>query len=516
MVAAMDVTLLVVDDAQCLLASRQRLDNPSEQKVMTQMDIRSLLSDITVVSAFDVLATMQLQADNERALERQQVLLKEIEDENELKTAEKSTKQAKNRKKKNKKGKGGSPKGGGTPEAERPAHTTARVLLVDSDENDPEQEMLHDGSLVKVPSDALSDSTDGTDDGLTQELERAITVADEDELHRNSGMLNNGWTIVTSPTRVKPGPASPPQRGKNKNQQQQPRRVKAAAAAKTLAPSTEDPPHKAEAKETPVVSTAATPDKKTAVTTKSKTVAPASPAVTKPSSPAIEKNKQPGTTAFPAVRAFPAGKELEWPQLESAGVFGGREKTKPGAVEGDSAEVAALQVESMMTGLAAEDEAIPLEQSGSQLDGWTSPVPGEVEAVKVNGTEQEQQPAITPPVMTPPAPPSQLWGSQDGTFGVGAPSFVPVVPGPPGPEAGAGPGPAAGHAMPPLLEGYQNFTVAFSVQGSGTISMQAPSGQHAIEQLQYLTSLQGGLSDLLSYAKCATMFQIVDDGGATD
>ena len=70
--------------------------------------------------------------------------------------------------------------------------------------------------------------------------------------------------------------------------------------------------------------------------------------------------------------------------------------------------------------------------------------------------------------------------------------------------------------MPPLLEGYQNFTVAFSVQGSGTISMQAPSGQHAIEQLQYLTSLQGGLSDLLSYAKCATMFQIVDDGGATD
>ena len=66
MIAATDVTLLVVDDAQCLLASRQRLDSPSEQDVKTLVDIRALVADITVVSAFDVLATMQLHAENER------------------------------------------------------------------------------------------------------------------------------------------------------------------------------------------------------------------------------------------------------------------------------------------------------------------------------------------------------------------------------------------------------------------------------------------------------------------
>ena len=60
----------------------------------------------------------------------------------------------------------------------------------------------------------------------------------------------------------------------------------------------------------------------------------------------------------------------------------------------------------------------------------------------------------------------------------------------------------------PQAEGVQTFNVAFTVQGTGTISMAADTGQAAIEQLQYLTSMPGGLSDLMRFAKCMTMFEV--------
>jgi hypothetical protein len=533
MIAAMDVTLLVVDDAQCLLASRHRLDSPSEQEVQTPMDIRSLLADITVVSAFDVLATMQLQADNERAYARQQALLKEIEEENELKTASKTTKQAKNRKKKNRKQQKNSPKENTDPVSEVGMSKSARALLVEVDDGDAEQLTL---ASLTVPSGNLSDSTDGTDDGLTHELERAITAADEDELYRNAGP-DNGWTVVASPTRPKPVAAEP----QSKKKKQQQARRKGAAKGSTVAsspgavkeaqagPATKASGRKAgqRRQNQEQLKSASTPERKTAAEVKVEAV---SPAVAPPSSPA--------TTVSEAHKAAENIGEADWPQLkvstqqqdDPAGVepIEEDEEHAAAAAEGtaQSAE-AAQQIESMMTGLAVEDEvAVPTELAhqasvSQKTTGWVldsndtgeQQVPVETDPAADEVQRVPLQPAGGAPAL--PGLPQHAWG-YDAPYGDEAASNF--VPSPSEVPATALPSDLNQPMVPaPAPEGMHNYTVAFTVQGSGTICISAPSGQDAIEQLQYNTSLHGGLAELLSYAKCATMFQIVsEDGPATE
>ena len=77
----------------------------------------------------------------------------------------------------------------------------------------------------KVPSE--SDSTDGTDDGLTQELELAIAIADENELYATA-VANDGWTVV-APPRAKPVAS----KSLKKNKKQQSRRGNNGSMATT-------------------------------------------------------------------------------------------------------------------------------------------------------------------------------------------------------------------------------------------------------------------------------------------
>jgi hypothetical protein len=505
MLAAMDVTLLVVDDAQCLLASRQRLDSPSEQNFKTLTELRALLADITVVSAFDVLATMQLQADNERALARQQALILEIEEENELKTALKSTKQAKNRKKKNRKQQK-SPKTGNDPAASTANGTSvANSWPPSSSEGDGDQ--FHSTNR-KVPSE--SDSTDGTDDGLTQELELAIAIADEEELYATA-VANDGWTVV-APPRAKPVAS----KSLKKNKKQQSRRGNNGSMATTRVV-TEAAEIKAAEDMAEKVSPhhdhsqPATPDREAPP----RKAAMESPAAPKPSSPA--STEQHKTVDI---------EQMEWPQLASIGVLVGPESPhqelqapghdKTGTISQDkeqSAKVAAQQIENMMKGLADEDEAM--------LDTVSSEPP--LQSAGVGGSEIADVPTVFEQDYADGAQlqaaydknshrsVQQPWNVDapvyDGEAGLADPNqfteamfAIPTVP---GVQNGLDTA-----AQPP--EGTQTFTVAFTVQGSGTICVNAPTGQDAIEQLQYSTSLQGGLAGLLSYAKCATMFQVIE------
>lgn len=506
MIAAMDVTLLVVDDAHCLLASRQRLDSPSEQDAKRLADFRALLADITVVSAFDVLATMQLQAENERALARQQALILEIEEENELKSALKSTKQAKNRKKKNRKQQK-SPKTGNV-DSVSAANSRNPGSISPSSASEGDVDQVHSTNR-KIPSE--SDSTDGTDDGLTQELELAIAIANEEELYATS-VANDGWTVV-APPRAKP--VTSKNKSKNKNKQQPRRENKGSMATTKVA--TEDSEIKAaehmDEKISPhqVHSQPMTPDREAS----RRKAAMESPAAPKPSSPvSTEQHK-----------TVDIG-QMEWPQLTSVGVAVAPESSnqeqrapeheKTGTVSQDkkmSAKVAAQQIENVMKGLADEDEGMP---------DTVSHEPS-VPSADFAGSATDEDPAVfgqrhkdganlqTAYDQNSHRSAQQAWNLDapvyDGGAGVAYPNQfteatfpIPAVPGVEGSLDGAAPVP----------EGTRNFTVAFTVQGSGTICVNAPTGQDAIEQLQYNTSLQGGLAGLLSYAKCATMFQIIE------
>lgn len=506
MIAAMDVTLLVVDDAQCLLASRQRLDSPSEQDVKTLTDIRALLADITVVSAFDVLATMQLQAENERALARQQALILEIEEEKELKTALKSTKQAKNRKKKNRKQQKNPQTEDVTPVSAANGTRAATSWPPSSSVGDENQ--LH-STNQKVPSE--SDSTDGTDDGLTQEIELAIAIADEEELHATS-VANDGWTVV-APPRAKPLAS----KAQKTNKKQQPRQGNGGSMAMTKV--TTEPAEIKAAKDTAEQvsphqdrSQPATPDREA----KPRKAALQSPAAPKPSSPISTEQHQ----------TVDIG-EMEWPQLAPTIASVAHESSRreqhtvehdktgePHQVKETSAEVAAKQIEKMMKGLADEDETmpstVPHEPSLHSAECVASGTAGHSARL-----EQHQADGVQPQA----AHDQNSHGSVQQTWNVDAPVYdggaslaadpdqftettfgTPTIP---GAENGL-------DATAPAPEGMQNFTVAFTVQGSGTICVNAATGQDAIEQLQYNTSLQGGLAGLLSYAKCATMFQVIE------
>eukprot|EP01045_Picozoa_sp_COSAG04_P020790 COSAG04_NODE_2170_length_4638_cov_2.626790_2_plen_846_part_00 len=462
MLMAMDITLLVVDDAQCLLASRPRLDNPTEDAAMSNMEIRSLLNDIMVVCPFDVLATMQLAADTERAYERQQALLNELAEEDDKTAEKKSPKQSKSRKKKGKKKNQQRAESDGDVTEFRPA--SARALFQSSDDSDEHDlEIAEPLSVTKeATSDATSTSTDGTDDGLTQELERAIAAADEDERHKDTEA--NGWTVVTSPTKSK-GNAAATAQGRKPSSKGKKQSRKGKASSAVTPRTTRRGKAEAEAGNAPAKQTRDAREKSTR--RKRKPLEPESPAVVEPTSP----EKQPDPPALP-------DGEVEWPQLgePNAETDHSSALASVEALLGRSSEssdsgghVAAEQVNDMMTSLAAE-----------KLDMATRfpATPGEV------GNEQaseEAEPAYESPCLP-------AWG-------------VTSVPS----EAG-GLGPLGEAA--PQAEGVQTFNVAFTVQGTGTISMAADTGQAAIEQLQYLTSMPGGLSDLMRFAKCMTMFEV--------
>lgn len=517
MIAAMDVTLLVVDDAQCLLASRGRIDNPSERDFKSHVDIRTLLADITVVSAFDVLATMQLQADSERAYARQQALILEIEEENELKCTLKTTKQAKNRKKKKRKQQKstrtdtGSPAQAALPTvlADATGLAAPTAVLVESSDRDNDDDHSHAASL-KVPSGSLSESTDGTDDGLAQELQQAIAIADEEELFASSG-ASDGWTVV-APPRAKPVSS----KLQKKTKQQQGRRAKetSAAAAKATIPGAEKIGAEHMTKKNSSRhdhSEPATPERDTVPSNS----AADSPPAQKPSSPMVAENNKEVSIG-----------EMEWPQLASLNDSVGRDsvqhtvplckKTVEPQLDSKSAKVAAQQIESMMQGLANEDAAMP----------ETSPQEPPVQATASGGDGTDKEHAAVENTQTGGTQPLShhdlsSHGIAQQSLNLDAPAYVNIGAAglatypnqfsegsflaPSAPEAPIGFDPAT---RPP--EGMQTFTVAFTVQGSGTICVNAPSGQDAIEQLQYNTSLEGGLAGLLSYAKCATMFQVIE------
>ena len=198
---------------------------------------------------------------------------------------------------------------------------------------------------------------------------------------------------------------------------------------------------------------------------------------------------------------------MEWPQLASTGSLGvhmpsqqpgqrlEHEQNKTSFQENDkSAKVAAQQIENMMKGLANEDEA-ETDTTSQQAAEQPADVTGGAEEVPA-GYEQQQHRA------------QQTWNCDapvyDGTASLAAD---------PNHFAEAAFGTPETNGCNPIStapQETQTFTVAFTVQGSGTICVNAASGQDAIEQLQYSTALEGGLAGLLSYAKCATMFQVIE------
>ena len=250
----------------------------------------------------------------------------------------------------------------------------------------------------------------------------------------------------------------------------------------------------------------ATPERETVPPTSKATVS--SPAAPQPSSP--ETTEQHYTVNIG---------EMEWPQLVTTGSAAAHEPSQQlqqtqtledskaratSQNDENSAKVAAQQIESMMKGLADEDEPTP--ETASQDPPLT--LAGVI-------VDTEEQPAA---FLQHHADGAQLLAGH-GNSHVRAPQSwnlnAPVYDGaaslPADPNYFAEETfPVNGLAGTDAPEGMQTFTVAFTVQGSGTICVNAATGQAAIEQLQYNTSLQGGLAGLLSYAKCATMFQVIE------
>eukprot|EP01052_Picozoa_sp_SAG31_P065012 SAG31_NODE_23847_length_494_cov_0.913924_1_plen_112_part_10 len=91
--------MLVTEEAQCLMASLGRVEQPADEVAM-QETLRTMLGQVIPATTYDVAATRLLEAEQQLATERQQQFLEELEQAETIVSLAASKKKKKKKKKK--------------------------------------------------------------------------------------------------------------------------------------------------------------------------------------------------------------------------------------------------------------------------------------------------------------------------------------------------------------------------------------------------------------------------------